>query len=269
MSTKLEKELRKPDAFLQKLNNAYQWALGHTTTILVALAVFAVVGIGTSIWGYFHEKNEAEWQEKYAGIEKRLLDVRQKFDEAEQKSQLQAAKKDPKAEAVTGLPTGDLAKDYGTIPADLEALINAAPKTRAAEMAALNLAELQVRHGQNDLAMATLEKVNQNDGTSDLVSALVVNSKANLRADKGDCAGALTLWEKIVRNSNANFLHDESRLRMGLCYETMNDLAKAEQVYTELATKDIQGGRDLDSTAAKDAERYLRLLKVKKATRGS
>lgn len=261
-------DLRKPDAFLQKLNNIYQWTLGHTTTILGVLAVFLVVGIGASIWSYFSEKTEAEWQEKYAQIEKRLIDTRQKFDDAEQRAQVQAAKKDPKAAPVTGLPTGTFDKDYGPIAADLEALIAAAPKTRAAEMAALNLAELQSRYKQNDLAMATLEKVNQGDATSNLVSALVVNFKANLRADKGDCAGALTLWEKIVRNSNAKFLHDESRLRMGLCYEVMNDLNKAEQVYTELATKETQS-REMDSSAAKDAERYLRLLKVKKATRGS
>ncbi|MNT40352.1 hypothetical protein D3C72_1766590 [compost metagenome] len=48
---------------------------------------------------------------------------------------------------------------------------------------------------------------------------------------------------------------------MGLCFETMNDLAKAEELYTQVTKKE---DATADFAASREAQKYLRLLKAKK-----
>ncbi len=49
---------------------------------------------------------------------------------------------------------------------------------------------------------------------------------------------------------------------MGLCFESMNDLAKAEEIYTQISKKDDQNTTDF--AASREAQKYLRLLRAKK-----
>ena len=58
------------------------------------------------------------------------------------------------------------------------------------------------------------------------------------------------------------FAHDEAQLRTGLCYESLNDLTKAEEVYASIGKKDDASTTDF--AAAREAQKYLRLLKAKK-----
>lgn len=261
------------DQVTETMNSSVEWLGKNAKIVFGVLVVAVVVGAGTAITSQVSESREERLQEKYFVLEKRMSEIKRGFDEADQQEKARAAaakagKPNESKEAPKAKATGDLAKDYGTLPSDFEALIKEAPGSKAGEMAALNLSELQASHGQADQALETLNKVNTSNRTSDFVGALVVNKRAQLTADKGDCKGAIALWEKISKDSGAKFLQDESKVHMGLCYESTNDLAKAEQLYGEVANKDAKA-RDADSASAKDAERYLRLLRMKKATRGS
>lgn len=256
------KDVKARDSFLVQVNKATEWMAGKASLFLGGLVLLLVIAAAAGLWNHFSEGRENEWQEKYFSIERDLLEKKQGFEQALQQE------KAPKAKlpAVTAVKaSGDLEKDYGDLPKKLSDLVQAAPKTRAGEMAALNLAGLQREYKKPSEASATLAKVNSGDRTSDLLGALVVHMKAGLKADQGDCKGAVSLWEKIERDHQARFLQDESRLRMGLCYESMNDSAKAESLYAEVAKKDA---KDTDPAASKEAEKYLRLLRLKKV-RGS
>lgn len=261
------------DQITETMTAASEWAGKNAKLIVGVAVVLFVIGAGVAITSQVSQSREEAYQEKYFVLEKRMTDIKKNFDEAEQQEKAQAAAaKAGKAvdtkNTVKAKATGDLAKDYGTLPGDFEALIKDAPNSKAAEMAALNLSDLRANYGQADEALKVIDAVNVSNRTSDFVGALVVNRRAQLLADKGDCKGALDLWGKIVADSRAKFLHDESKVRMGLCYESTQDLAKAEQMYTEVSTKEPKT-RDNESVAAKDADRYLRLLRLKKATRGS
>lgn len=253
-------DLRTPDTFhqlmtvgLNWLGERIGWLLGAGLVLVLALAVYGV-------WGYVRETREMEWQEKYFSIEKRLTDKQRGFDEAAQSAQIAAA--NPKAPAAKGPQrTGDLTKDYGTLPQELRSFVESAGHTRAGEMAALNAADLQLRYKNVDEAQNLLSLVNKNDRVSDLLGSLVVNMKATVAADKGDCPRAVGLWEKIAGNSKTKFLHDEAKLRMGLCLETMGNSAKAVSLYEEVAQQNPKEGGE--SKVAQDAQRYLRAAKTK------
>lgn len=261
------------DQFTEALEKTFDWAAKNGLAILVIAVVLAVAGGGLAIASSLRQSNEETLQEKYFVVEKKVMDLKRGFEEAAQQEKVRAANAkagktaDPK-EAVGAKATGDLAKDYGTLPSELEAVITEAPSSNAAKMAALTAGDLYIGHGRADQALELLNKVNGSDETSHLLGALTVNMKADIAAEKGDCKTAVGLWEKITRDAHAKFLHDDSKVRMGLCFEAMNDLARAETMYVEVSSKDAKnpGG---ESAVAKDAERYLRLLRLKKATRGS
>jgi hypothetical protein len=157
--------------------------------------------------------------------------------------------------------TGDLEKDYGTIATDLQSMIDSAPGSKAAQMAALNLSEIYSNYNKNDEAIAALDKVSKHLGSTEAISALIWMQSGNLLANKGDCKGAVEKWQHIADSKKLSFAQDEAKLRMGLCFETMNDLAKAEELYTQVTKKEEATA---DFAAAREAQKYLRLLKAKK-----
>lgn len=274
MSAKdLTKEAKRPDQFRLWLSTIFDKAVDHAKLILGIFVAFLIGGAAISGYQFMQHSKETSLQERYSAIEKELLEKRQAFDEAEQQVRLAAtAKPGEKNPAPKATPaSGDLSKDYGDIPARLESLVAEAPKSSAAEMAALSLAELRSRYKSSEQALEILNKVNTSGRTSDLTGALVVNMRAALMADQGQCSAALPLWEKLSADARAGFLHGEARLRMGLCYESLNDLPKAEAAYQGLATRE-DSSKDastvVNESVQREAERYLRLLRMKKA-RGS
>lgn len=266
MSTKISKDdLKSPDQVTQTLRQGFVWTTAHSKIVITAIAAFIVIGVGFSIFSYMSEKKEVAQQEKYFLLEKAYTDKKRGFEEVARAEMIQAQTKDKKAAPAfdaSKKATGDLDKDYGAIVKDFEAFITEAPKTKAAQMAALNLADLYMSYKKHDEAIATLAKVEAGLSKGDVLTALVLMQSGNAHANKGDCQGAVAKWQTLTGNKSLAFSHDEAKLRMGLCYETMNDLAKAEELYTEISKKE-----DLNSTdfaASKEAEKYLRLLRAKK-----
>ena len=265
MSTKISKEdLKSPDQVTKTLRQGFVWTTGHSQLVIGAIAAFIVLGAGFSLWNYISEKKEVSQQEKYFLIEKAYNEKKRGFDEAVRAEMMAATAKDKtKTPPVdpSKKASGDLQKDFGTILTDFEALIASAPNTTAAQMAALNVSEIYSNYGKNDEALATLDKVAKGLGTSDAVSALVWMQTGNILANKSDCKAAVEKWQNIVNSKSLAFAHDEAKLRMGLCFETMNDIAKAEELYTQVSKKE---DATADFAAAREAQKYLRLLKAKK-----
>ena len=114
--------------------------------------------------------------------------------------------------------------------------------------------------------MRVLKTVEPSLGGSLMLSSLVLSQIGNVYADQNDCKQAVGQWQKIVENKKLTFAHDEARLRMGLCFESLGDVAKAEEFYTEVSKKDE---KNANLGASRDAEKYLRLLKMKKNLSGS
>lgn len=265
MSTKLSKEdVKNPDQVLKTLNQGFQWSQNHSRAVIVGLIAFIVVGVGWSLMSNMSERNESQAQESYFGFEKSYLDKKRGFDEADRATTRPPVGKDketPKAKA-----TGDMDKDYGPEVAGFKTVIEKHPTSKAAQMAALNLSEIYVNYKKLDDASAALEKVAEKSSGKDLISAIVLTQYGNVLSNKDNCKGAVEAWGKVLAQSQAAFMHDTLRLKSAFCYEKMNEVAKAEELYKKVSqnSQDPKNPEAGETGLGKDAEKYLRLLKVKK-----
>lgn len=264
MTTKLTKEdIKSPDQVTQTLRKGFVWTTNHSQMVLGALGVFVVAGVIWSVMSYFNEQKEMSQQEKYFALEKSYTEIKRGFDESARNELMAAQAKDKTAKPPVGKKaSGDLQADYGSVVSGFESFIADAPKTKAAQMAALNVSDIYLNYKKNEEALSALQKVESGLSKSDALSALVWMQMGNALANKNDCQGAVEKWQNIVAAKGLSFAHDEAKLRMGFCYESMNDLAKAEEIYTEVSKKDTSAEANIDAT--REAQKYLRLLKAKK-----
>lgn len=247
-----KKELNKPDQVLQGLNAGFEWSRTHAQIFFGVIGAIFVVGVIVSSVQYFMNNKEETLQAKYFAIEKKYLDKKRDFEEAGR------SEKSTKAKA-----TGDLQKDYGTEVDSLEALVKEAGASKAGALAALNLSEILLTYQQADRAKAALDLVGAKG--SGLLSSLVQMQLGNVAEAKGDCKSAVAIWTGLTSNKDLDFMAGEIKMRMALCYEAMNDLTKAESLLSEASKKEDSAGGEMGAGGVKDSDRYLRLLKMKKA----
>lgn len=267
MSKKISKEdLKSPDQVTQTLRQGFVWTTSHSKIVITVVLAFIVVGSAISLVGYFADKKEMAQQEKYFLLEKAYTQKKSDFEATSRAETMAAQNKNSKTPPPAVDPakkaTGDLEKDYGTVVANFESFINEEPKTKAAQMAALNLSDIYLTYNKTDEAIAILDKVQAGLDKDDVLTSLVWMQLGNAQANKQDCQSAIQTWQKIVSTKKLTYSHGEAKLRMGLCFESMNDLTKAEEIYTEVSKADTNGGTDFN--AAQEAQKYLRLLKAKK-----
>lgn len=256
MTTKIDKkDLKSPDKFQQELQKGFQWTTQHSKIVGMIVLGFMVLGAGLSAKSYMDDRKENELQAKYYQVEKKLVEKKTAFETA--KAQPPA---DPKAKTppppAGEKATGDFEKDYGPIAEELAQIVDQSPGSNAAKMAALNLAEIQLEYQKTAEAKAILEKVKT--GSRDLLSGLVQVQLGTVQADLNNCTSAVDTWQKVLANTSAKALHGAVKLKSGICYESMNDLAKAEKLYSEAKSE------DKESATARAAEKYLRLLPTAK-----
>lgn len=259
-------DLKSPDQMTKTLREGFVWTTNHSKLVIGLIAAFIVIGGGTAIIQHFSQAKETALQTKYFTLEKNYNELHRNFTEANRAEATPVSGKDKKAPAVDPAKkaSGDLTKDYGSVVAGFEALINEAPTSKAAQMAALNLSNLYLEYKKNDEALAVLHKIESGINKSSTIGALIHMQMGSILAGKNDCKAAVAIWQKLTDTKSLQFAHNEAKLRMGLCYEAMNETAKAESLYTEIAKKeDSMSGADV--AAAHDAGKFLRLLKAKKS----
>lgn len=111
--------------------------------------------------------------------------------------------------------------------------------------------------------MATLLKVQNKD--KGLVNTLVQQQIGQLLADKDKCTEAIAVWQEILNRKEAAFIHSELKLQQALCYTKVNDVKKAEELLTNLASQVPTNEVGTAAPTTKEAEKYLRLLQFRKA----
>lgn len=265
MDKQEKKDIRRPDQVKQALESLMHWVQQNFAVLGLVFVGFVILGAGWSVWDYFQSEKEESLQGQVALIEKDYFEQKEKFQTAEREAAMKQAappKKDKKEELppVTVAATGDVQKDYGPILQRFSEVADKNPKSRAAKMSALYSAEIYTLYKQPDPALQTLEKVSPQNNAKDMLSGLVLNMKAGLMAEKGQCEPAVQIWKKVTEQKKLFYLHDDAKLRMALCYEKMNDVAKAEQLYSEISQPSAD---KQERVLSEDAKKYLRLLKMK------
>lgn len=263
-------DLKNPDQVTKTLRKGFVWSTDHSKIVVTLVVLFILLGVGVSISQYLTETKETKLQVKYYPLEKQFGEKRRGFEEAAQAevnlNQAKTSKnKDLKTPAFDPAKkaTGDLQRDFGTVIAGFEALINESPKSTAAQMSALNLSAIYLNYRKNEEALTVLQKVEPGLNHKEYISGLVYLQLGKVLANKNDCNSALSVFQKVLDSKSFQFLHGEAKLQMGLCYESLNDWAKAEELFKDVAKKGTSASGE-NMAMAQDAEKFLRLLKAQK-----
>lgn len=228
--------------------------------VLGLCAIIILGGAGLAVQSAVSTSSEKAVQEKFFIIEKKYTDYKTKM---EMPDKPKADKSTTPAAAINPKPTAEVLKmQLATVKQDFEKFISDSGKSKAAQMAALYLAEILRQERNNDLALTTLQKVETKD--SGLVNTLVQQQIGQLLADGGKCSEAIALWGKIIARKEASFLHNDLKIQQALCYQKLNDSKKAEELLTNIANQKSEG--PADSPTVKEAAKYLRLLQIRKVT---
>lgn len=241
---KLSKEdLKSPDAFKRAVSS-FGKALAEYGSVIkfavVALIAIAVVWTGYSM---YQSKIEEEAQSEYFQVEKKILKKKTQFFQA--KSQKKSKEKPA---------SGDLQKDYGSELAELEVVMKKHPSTVAGQLAAMSTIDI---YNEYNAAQVGLEKVSllaDQEKGSGLFSGLLKLQLGNLYAQNQKCKEALNQWQPVLANSDWDFLHSRARLKMGVCYESLNKTELAKKMYQEVRAEAP------NSSLGKMAATYLRTL---------
>lgn len=258
---RIEAIAKKPDTFLKTLKTGYKWGVTHSQMVIGALALFFILGGGFTLWDHLKKDKEMTLQEEYYSLERGISDKKKAFSEAK-------AKLPEKGETKPVATVENYDTDYLESVNKLQELALKNPGSRAALMAALQAVDLMLEFKKDKEALDFLMKVDVRK-ISDLLDALVVKQLGNIQANLGECNLAIASWNRVIVSKTNAFLYPDIRLRQALCYETLKDVAQAEKIYIELTQVtpgENSAPEENDLSAAKEAEKYLRLLQLKKGT---
>lgn len=243
--------------------NSFQWKHEYTKVIAgIAVVVILVIG-GMSVVSFMKSNKETKAAESFYSVESEYEKRKEDFAKAE--APVPPKKADDKTPAPEPLKkaSGTLAQDYGDLIPRFEAVINNHPGTQSALLSALTVANLHNSYKDPKAAIEILKKVEKDASSATVLGALILNMKASVLANNGECKLAVEIWEPLAKVQTLQFMHEDVALRLGLCHEALGDLKKAEEFYTNTANA------DRNSVAARAAQKYLRLLKLKQTPSGS
>jgi tetratricopeptide (TPR) repeat protein len=280
------KAAKTPDQLLKTLTTSFQWSRSHSQLVAGAVILFFLVGGGITLYDYLKKHKEADLQEKYYTLERLVLDKKKEIAKLNSKDSSQEASKEagqdkangktkatPAPKPTTTVTTAttpvveDYQKDYSEVVAKLEEIALQNPHSRAGLMAALQASDLLAQFKKDTEALDFLNKMPLKKA-DDLLEALTIKQKGNIQANLGQCKEAIATWNQVLASKSHGFLHPDVKLRQALCFETLKDASQAEKLYQELSQKTPgeAPAEENDLTTAKEAEKYLRLLRLNKGT---
>ncbi len=285
MSKKIEfskKDLKNPDAVLANLKQGFEWSAAHSKAVLTFLVLFIFLGGAWGIYSMVRQQTDEKLQEKFYLAEKSYLELRKKLEDAQKPKVDETKKAKDKAPAkvpdVAVKPSANPDADYADPIKQFRDLTEASPSSKAGLLAALYLSDIYRQSNKLEQAAQALEPVTKDSKPSGLLGALVFKTKGNLQADLNKCPEAIETWQKLNQTSESlAFLTSDVKLKMALCHEKMNQPDQAEAIYKEIIDRVKNPSQQVnktqttanDQTVSREAEKFLRLLKIKKEQRGS
>ena len=250
-------QVKNPDAVQQSLLGGWHWLEKHAKLVAALIGVLALFAIAWVIYNWYEGRQERKAQDDYYAIESKFTKIKDGFEQARFQAMLPQLK-DQKEKAQPA--TGDLAKDFGTLVTDLETFARSHAGTTAGAQAALLAAETYIEYKQPEKAIEIAQVPIKGLGDRHLISNLARVVWGNALVAKGSCQEAVGVWQKVLDTKAVSFLHPDTSLRSGICFEEMNQPDKAAEMYRKVTTESA------DSAAASTAKGLLRALELKKAT---
>ena len=221
-------------------------------------ALFAIVVIAAVIYEgvqFVQKRHELSAAAAFYPVETQYSKLKEGFDRAKMQNFMPSAQAAAPAQAASG----DLQKDYGTVLPELEKIANENAGTTAGAQAAMDLADIYINYKQPEKAVDYAKNAAEKLSSRNTLAPLARVLWGTALAQKGDCATAVTVWQQVIDNKSAAFLHPNVSLRSGLCYEKMNQNDKAAEMYHRVVA-------DAEQTSdGQTAKTYLRAIDLKNA----
>jgi tetratricopeptide (TPR) repeat protein len=250
-----KKDLKSPDAFISNMQRFSHWAYENRMAILGGVGVILIAAVVWAGLGTYHTQREEKAQDALFAGEKKLKTTEDSFNPN------QAAQADPNEDPQAPTPkekivkkaavpkTGDLNIDYKDAIAALNEVINQYGDTQAAVIAGLDLGRLYHDYKKYDDEIATLQKTVQSS-KHPVTKAMALDNIGGAYESKGDCAAAITNWQKIETDTNMSPFLGEALIKTGLCYEKLNQNDKAMATYQRFDDAEKEIKKFTDSLAS-------------------
>ncbi|MDZ4676214.1 MAG: tetratricopeptide repeat protein [Oligoflexia bacterium] len=253
-----KQDLKSPDVFQSSASRFTELAYKFRAPFVGALSLLLLAGLGWAGYSTFRDHQEGKAQEILFNAQSKLKTTEENFIKA---TTPQVPLKDPKTGKLLPVVQNNLVKASGNLEADYKDslplykdVIQKYPSSQAAVLASLDLGHLYSQHKKYDEASNVLQGAVKN-ARHPVTKGLALDQLGGSLEAKGDCSAAISQWEKVEKDKDLQFLHGSSLIKMGLCYEKLNQNDKAEQTYRRAETSTT------DAEAARTAKKYLRVLK--------
>lgn len=255
-----KEEFKNPDALQVGMIDIWDWVEKNAKLLGALIAVLVLGQIAWTSVQYLHKRQERSAQEAFYSVQAKYAKLKEGFERARYESVMPnaaAKSKDAAADKKPSVATGDLQKDYGLVLSDLERVAKDQNGTSAGQEAALLAAQIYLEYKQPDRAAELARSAVDTSAEKSLLHQLASIELGNALATKGDCAGAVQVYQKVIDSKAAEFLQGDASLRSGVCFETLKQNDRAAEMYRK-ASATAQ-----DSTAGQVAKGLLRALEVK------
>ena len=146
-------------------------------------------------------------------------------------------------------------KDYEEISLGYQNVMNDYAGTKGAILAALYLVDLHKNQENPQAALDSLKQVKMHLKVGDLIDSIALMSLADLHVENHQCQEAIEIWSTIINVDSLSFLHADALLKQGLCFEGVQEIAKARANYEKLSMDYAQ------LPSGQTAKRFLHLMK--------
>lgn len=261
----IEIEARTPDAFLTSSEKILKWVEDNIFAVGAVIGAILVFGLGWLGYNQFNEFQERRATKAIYSAQMNLNKQREQVAKDEN-DRLEKMLKEAKDKGGKDLSKTEEAKvDFDAVYAgpaqEVEKQIIAHKSTKAAAVAAIDLAGLYLDNKKPDLAAALLAQVS--GGDSEIIRALVKMQKSTVAMELGDYNRAISGFEELLAQSDVEFIHAEALLKVGLCFERLDQVDRAKETYQRVSTEFSE------SEAGRTAKNYLRLLQLNSAEKTS
>jgi len=254
-----EQDLKGPDSIQNTIWGGWH-LIEHNAKLIAALVVVGLLaGIGSIAFQFISKRQERAAQEAYYAVETRYNQLREGFDKAKLEALMPSmappAGKEKKNESKPA--SGQLDQDYGSVIGDLEKVARDHTGTTGGAQAALILAETYLSYNQPDKAVEIAQLPAKSLPAGHLMANLAKVLWGNALAAKGNCQEAVGVWQQVIDNKKAAFLHPDVSLRSGICYESLSQPEKAAEMYRKVTSEAAE------SIAGQTAKGLLRAIELK------
>ena len=233
-----KEELRAPDAFISVTERAMNWIYERRQ---IALLAFVVVFVGSLVYLGVDQFNQYQ--------NKKVAEIVYKAEKPLRSYLISLVGTKDKAATIDETQFKPLFEEW-------QKAIDAHPSSRASLISFMNMTQLLREKGQLDTVKSMTEQLKPSLSKSDFLWALWRFQKAGIFVETGETDKAISSLQEITKEKDANWLHGEALLRMGMIYEKTNkDLAI--QTYEKILSEHGQ------TSAAPTARRLLDQIKQK------